>query len=86
MMTVSPRPSVSVVGDGRLGIEAVAALVERGELEIGAEADRAGVRRERAGEEIEQRRLAGAVRADDADAVAALDAEREVADDRRGRR
>ena len=34
-----------------------------------------------AGEQLEQRRLAGAVGADDTDPVAALNAQREVADD-----
>ena len=39
------------------------------------------VRCEHAGEQIDQRRLAGAVRPDDADAVAAMDADRKVAHD-----
>ena len=62
-------------------IEAGAALVEGGELEIGAEADAAGVGGELAGEQFQQRRLARPIRADDADPVAALDPQREVADD-----
>ncbi len=41
---------------------------------------------ELAGQQAEQRRLAGAVRPDDADPVAAQDAGREVADDGGGRR
>ena len=45
-----------------------------GDLEIGAEPDRAAVGSKRAGQQIDQRRLAGAVRPDDADPVAALDA------------
>ncbi len=57
-------------------------LVERGHGEIGAEPHAAGVGRERAGQEIDQRGLAAAVRADDADAVAALDAGGEIVDDR----
>ena len=56
-------------------------LVERGHLDIGAEADGAGVGRVGAGEHFDQRGLAGAVRPDDADAVAALHADREVIDD-----
>ena len=57
-------------------------LVERRHLEIDAEPQRAGIRRQRAGQKADQRGLAAAVRADDADAVAALDAGGEVADDR----
>ena len=70
------------LGHGRGRIEALAVLVERGHGEVGAEPHAAGVGRERAGEEIDQRGLAAAVRADDADAVAALDADGEVGDDR----
>ena len=50
-----------------IGIEAVAALVDIGELHRLADADRAGVRRFLAGDQLEQRRLAGAVGADHAD-------------------
>ena len=70
------------VGDGDVGIEAVAMLVERRDRQRRAEPDRAGVRRQHAGQQIDQRGLAAAVRPDDADAVAALDADRKVADDR----
>ena len=69
-------------GDRDVGIETVAMLVERRDREVRAEPDRAGVGRQRAGQQIDQRGLAAAVRPDDADAVAALDADREVADDR----
>ena len=51
-----------------------------------ARAIRAVVGRDLAGQQLEQGGLAGAVGADHADPVAALDAQREVADDRAGRR
>ena len=54
-----------------LGVEALAALIEGGHLQVGAELDRAGVGRQRAGQQADQRGLAAAVGADDADAVAA---------------
>ena len=57
-------------------------LVERGDRDVGAEPHGAAVGRQRAGQQIDQRGLAAAVRADDADAVAALDADREIAHDR----
>src|SRR5262249_19649906 len=41
----------------------------------------AAIRRDRAGQQVDQRGLAGAVRPDDADAIAALYAERETVDD-----
>ena len=56
-------------------------LVERRHLDIGAEADGAAIRRAGAGQHVDQRGLAGAVRPDDADAVAALHADREAIDD-----
>ena len=65
----------------RFRIEAFAALIERRHFQIGAEPDRAGVRRADAGQQVDQRGLAGAVRADDADPVAALNADRKVIDD-----
>ena len=61
------------LGERRLGVEALAPLVERRHLEIGAELDRATIGRKRAGQHVDQRGLAGAVRPDDADAVAAAD-------------
>ena len=69
------------LGQGRLGIETFAMLVERRHLDVGAKADTAAVRCAAAGQHLDQRGLAGAVRADDADAVAALDADGEVVDD-----
>src|SRR6185437_12378214 len=67
--------------EGRGRIEPGAALVEGRDFEVGAEADAAGVGGELAGEQLDQRGLAGAIGADDADAVAADDAGGEVADD-----
>src|SRR4029078_7221124 len=62
-----------------IGIEAFAALIERGDLEIDAELDGAGVGLCRAGQQIDQRGLAGTVRAYNADAVAIGDLDAEVA-------
>ena len=52
-------------------------LVEAGDLEAGSETDGAGVRRQLAGQQAQQGGLAGAVRAEDADPVAAEDPGRE---------
>ena len=60
-------------------VELRAKLVEVDDLELGALLDGAGLRRELAEEQAEQRGLARAVGADDADLVAALDARREIA-------
>src|SRR6202012_3170821 len=62
-------------------IEACSMLVPLRPLDVGAETDAAGVGRIGAGEHLDQSGLAGAVGADDADAVAALNADREVVDD-----
>ena len=68
---------VGAVGDAvehaALRIELLAQLIEVRDLEAGAEADRARVGRELAEQEAKQRRLARAVRADQADAIAAHD-------------
>src|SRR6266436_5770918 len=56
-------------------------LIERGHFDIGAEADGAGIGRIGAGQHVDQRGLAHAVRSDDADAIAALHADREALDD-----
>src|SRR6188768_2677880 len=68
------------VGDGGVGIEAVAMLIERRHRQICAELDRAALGRQRPSENLDQRGLAAAVRPDDADTVAAHDARRETAD------
>ena len=69
---------VDAVGDGRLGIELFALLIEVGDLQAGAVLDRAAVGLHLAEQQPQQRRLAGAVRTDQADAVAAQDPHREV--------
>src|SRR4051812_24888790 len=69
------------LGQRRLRIETFTMLVERCHLDVGAEPYAAAVRCAAAGQHLDQRGLAGAVRADDADAIAALDADREAVDD-----
>ena len=68
------------VGDGRLRIERVG-LLERADGGPAAPHDAAVVGLDRAREQREQRRLAVAVAADDADAVALVDAERDRVED-----
>jgi hypothetical protein len=67
---------------GPLRIEAFAALIERGHLQVGAQLDGAGIGRKRAGQEADQRGLAAAVGADDTNAVATHHAHRQIAHDR----
>jgi hypothetical protein len=55
-------------------VEGFAALIEDYLGEIGAEPDLADIGHQRAGQQIEQRRLAGSVGTDDPDPVAAHDA------------
>ena len=69
------------MGERILEVEVLAALVERGDLEIGAELDRALVRLDLPGQHFQERCLAGAVRADKTDAVAAVHANRKRGDD-----
>ena len=57
-------------------------LIKRRDGERRSEPDRACIRRQDSGQHVDQRGLAAAVWADDADTVAALDADREIADDR----
>ena len=57
-------------------------LIEARHLEVGAEPHRAGIGRQRAGEQVDERGLAAAVGPDDADAVAAQDARGEIRHDR----
>jgi len=66
------------VGDCLLVVEHGAQLVEVRRLHVGAAADAAGIRRELAEDEFQERGLAGAVRADEAKAVAAADDQVEV--------
>jgi hypothetical protein len=72
---VSPPPSGQRVGDRDIGIETVAVLIERRDGKRRSEPHRPGIRRKRTRQHIDQRRLAAAIRPDDADAVAALQCE-----------
>ena len=81
-ITWSPPAGQSVCQGVASGSSAVAALVDAADREVGAEPDHAGVGRQLAGQQAQQRGLAAAVRADDADAIAAHDAGREIPDDR----
>src|SRR5207253_1510665 len=67
-----------VFAPGELGIEAGAELEERGDA--AAHLDAAGGRPKGAGDELEQRALAAAVAADDAERGAARELEGDVAD------
>ena len=82
------RPDLHPVGTradrfrhAALEVELLAHLVEVGDLEVRAVAHGAGIRRELAEDELQQRGLAGAVRSDEADAVAAHQPQRQVGDD-----
>jgi hypothetical protein len=61
-------------------IERIAALVDIGEMHRLADGDRAGIGLLLPGDHAEQRRLAGAVRADDADDAAGRQLERQIVD------
>ena len=63
-------------------IEARAALVERCQHQIGAMPDGTPVRGQVAGQEVDERRLARAIGADQAETIAAQDAGRIILDDR----
>ena len=70
-MTRVAAPAGQRLAERPVRIEAFAALVERRHVQIDAEPHRAAIRLERAGQHVDQRRLARAVRPDDADPVAA---------------
>ncbi|MEI2747944.1 MAG: hypothetical protein V9E88_04205 [Ferruginibacter sp.] len=57
---------------GVIGVEVLAALLEVGRLGVDAQRDGAGRRRQLAEQRADERGLAGAVLADDADAIARL--------------
>ena len=80
--TVSPSGDSARRSDWS-GSRLAAMLVEADEPQALGPLDLAGVGLERAGEQVEQRGLAAAVRADEADVGAAHDREIEVADERR---
>ena len=61
------------LGEGLRRVEGIAPLVQGHLREVGAQPDLAGIGHKRAGEQVEQCRLAGAVGADDADPVATHD-------------
>ena len=65
------------VEHGPVGVELLALLVVVGDLHVGAAPDLARIRLQLAEQQPQQRRLAGAVGADEPDAVAAHDAGRE---------
>ena len=81
-VTLSPLPPVSTSVTVIVGLQRGAGLVEQHHLQVGAEPDHAGIGREAARQQVDQRGLAGAVRADDAEPVAAHHPDREVVDDR----
>src|SRR5688500_18335808 len=74
---VDRRVHVAVLERGRLVVESRAELEQRDDA--AAAADAAAGRRDDPGDDLEQRALAGAVRADDAEDRAALDVERHIA-------
>ncbi len=71
-----------VIAHTAVGIELGAELIEIGHLEIGAEPDLTRVRLQLAQQQLEQRRFAGTIGADDPDPVAAQDQGVEILDDR----
>src|SRR5580693_6704031 len=70
------------LGEGDVWIELGSQLIEVGDVQAGSEAYRAGVRREFTENETDQGRLSRAVRADEADAIATHDSQREIFDKR----
>ena len=77
---VLAAPVGQVAGQRLVRIDRFTLLVEGCDLEIDAKPHSARIRVKLAGQHLEQCRLAGAVRPDKADAVAALDACREALD------
>jgi len=70
------------VGQRRLIIQLLAHLIEVRDLQLAALLHRAGIRRFLAEDQAQQRGLAGAVHADQADLVAAHDGRAEILHDR----
>ena len=81
-MTVIAAAAGQRLRQGLFRVQALAALIENDRRQIGAEPHRAGIRRQHPDQHVQQRRLAGAVRADDADPVAAHDPRRKIPHDR----
>ncbi len=73
------RARRNYVGEAGIRVELGAELVEIGDIDLGTLAHDAFVGFQFAEDQPQQRRLAGAVGANDADLVAALDAGREIA-------
>ena len=69
------------LADAIFGIEALAALVDDRRVQRFGALDLAAVGLQLAEQQLDQRRFAGAVGADDADAIAAADAQRQVGND-----
>ena len=84
-LAVADLDDLGALGDllehGLVGLQLVAALVDVAQLDGVADRDRAGVGRLLADEHPEQRRLAGAVGADDPDDAGARQRERQVLDE-----
>ena len=74
-------PAGDLFVDGRLGVEVVTVLVDVAQLHRVTHGDVARVGRFEAGEHPEEGRLAGAVRADDADDARGRQRERQVVDE-----
>ena len=74
---VLAAPVRQIMGERVVEVQILALLVERGDLQIGAELHRAFVGLQLAGQHLQKRRLAGAIGSDEADAVAAMDPKRE---------
>src|SRR5260370_35905466 len=70
------------LGHRDIGIETVPMLIKCRDSEGRSEPYRAFVWRQDSGQHVDQRGLAAAVWTDDADTITALDADREIADDR----
>ncbi len=75
--SVNRRRELDVFPPGEFGIESRAELEDRGDAATHGDASRR--RPQRARDQLQQRRLAGAVAAQDADRLARLDRERDVA-------
>ena len=81
MVTRVAAPAGERLGHGGVGVEARAALIEGHHLQVGAEPHPAGIGRQDSGEQVDEGGLAGPVRPDDAEPVAAQDPQGQVRDD-----
>jgi hypothetical protein len=69
------------LSQGLLGVEAIAPLIKYHLFQVGTEPHLTGIRGKHAGQQVEQRGLAGAVRADNADPVGPHDPHRKISHD-----